>query len=819
MFFTGNKEKNMNMKKLLRPILFAALSVCAALPAVAADKQTVLAFPGAEGGGRFVTGGRGCKVYHVTTLEDYGQGQSPIPGSFRAGLTSDTTIVFDVGGTIDMKQNFDLKGLKNITIAGQTAPGDGITFAGWTTNITNVDNIIIRYCRFRPGAKNVHKDSDGMDAFWGRPFKNAIVDHCSFSWSTDETTSPYRAENFTMQWCLISESLTMSGPSKGRHGYGAIWGGVNTTFHHNMIADHTSRNPRIGGGTFEKDDNSHIALLQISNNIIYDWGFNICYGGGRAQTNYINNWLEAGPGTRDDVAARVIDCGEKGKPGFFYVNGNVLAGNKEISADNSKGIYISDDSKPTTTIAAKPFESEAWAAGNLKVTSAQDAHDAIIASAGATLPRRDAYDARIVTEAKNGIGRFVNRDEEVGGYPCLSSAKRPDGFDTDSDGIPDDYEKANGLNPADAKDGALVAKNGYTNLENYLNQIGGGFTHEVINPTAEIINLQNNDELAEGTAVTVDVKASGRNPIAKIELFRNAEVVASIAPDASGITKISYTVPKAGSCFISAKVTDSEGNATQTTAVALHSIVPAEKANLGKWQQIDIGKPGIKGNAWLEGSKKKSIATVTGSGKLGRSEGAVEGTERSDATKDNFSFLYQTMKGDGSIMAKINSVVAVDNHAFAGLMIRDTLDQDSAAAAFGISCVKSTSYKLDGKTVYRDPSSVYLCGRDVKSGAFDFLGETLDWKDAAKAANIQLQDSIHFRNYDEEIGVYVKLERKGDTFTASYSDNGKKWTVVGKRTIKMGQDVYAGFAVDGNKAANKIDNLNTAKFSDIKFTE
>ena len=195
----------------------------------------------------YATGGRGGDVYVVTNLEDSGE------GSLRYGIETAPAegriIVFNVGGTINLKSTLSFKGKKNITIAGQTAPGDGITVAGYDTNISDSKNIVIRFVRFRVGTENLLNGGDSMDALWGRDNDTFIIDHCTFSWNTDETLSTYRGKNGTVQWCLISESLTVSGHSKGRHGYGGIWGGDNTVFQYNLIANHTSRNPRIGGGS------------------------------------------------------------------------------------------------------------------------------------------------------------------------------------------------------------------------------------------------------------------------------------------------------------------------------------------------------------------------------------------------------------------------------------------------------------------------------------------------------------------------------------------------------------------------------------------
>lgn len=282
---------------------------------------------------------------------------------------------------IRLQSTLDLRKKKNITIAGQSAPGDGITIAGFETNMSDSENIIIRHIRFRPGAEHV-LSSDSMDAIWGRSMRNVMIDHVSTAWGTDETMSLYRAENMTVRWSIISESLTMSGHTKGRHGYGAIMGGVNTTYHHNLVSSHTSRMPRFGGGIVEGDSNDYIGVFDFRNNVIYNWGFNNAYGGGRANVNMVNNYLKAGPATRAEVANQIINAGENNKPGQFYVNENVLEGNSEISNNNALGIKIGSNESPFTKIVDSPFAMDGITEEALITTSAEDAYGAVLAKSG-----------------------------------------------------------------------------------------------------------------------------------------------------------------------------------------------------------------------------------------------------------------------------------------------------------------------------------------------------------------------------------------------------------------------------------------------------
>ena len=788
--------------------VLAALALSAAIgggfPLVA---EELAAFPGAEGGGKYTTGGRGCEVYHVTNLKDYKTGEEAIAGSLRAGIKSNVTIVFDVSGTIEMAEPLRFGEVENITIAGQTAPGAGITLAGFETNISKAQNLIIRYLRFRPGAKNVH-EGDGMDGLWGRQQKNVIIDHCSFSFSTDEGLSPYRAENMSVQWCIISESLTMSGHTKGRHGYGGIWGGVNTTFHHNLLANHTSRNPRIGGGTAEKDDNEHIALLQLSNNVIYNWGFNTCYGGGRSRTNFVNNYEKSGRGTREDVRSRIIDAGENKKPGFFYVSGNYIEGYAEESADNAKGIYVGKNNTNDTTIVDTPFEMEGTKSENLSLESAENCYKSVLANAGATLPHRDAIDARIVWEVKNNEGRYINTDAEVGGYPCLESEARAADFDTDGDGMPDKWEKKHKLNVNDASDGAMTAKSGYTNLEEYLNSLVSA-KYTPVNPEAKISDVKNNTFVKSGENITLNVDIASKQKIASVALFDGATKIAEdkIGKKAKSHT-FNFSLSDTGTHFISVRVTDAKDNAVQTSAVQLHCILDTKASG---WSESDIGSPSVKGTSFEKGG----VLSVLGSGKIGKSEGAISGSTFDNAKTDDFHFVYKKISGDFAFVAKLETVSAVDNHAFSGLMVRNSLDSSSAEAALGLSWVKSTSYKVDGKTLYRNPWSVYLCSRDTDGGEMNALTETLDGKASAEKAGISLIDSVPFKDFDTPLGCYLKLERSGKTIRAFMSTGGAEWSEVGSREIELGDDVYVGFALDANKAANEIDNVNTATFSNI----
>ncbi|MCD8291846.1 MAG: pectate lyase [Prevotella sp.] len=532
--------------------LFAVMALFSTVTAFAQD--TKHAFPGAEGFGRDATGGRGGTVIHVTNLNDSGE------GSLREAVsTANTkTIVFDVGGVIDLES--DLKILGNTTIAGQTAPYPGITIRYYTVQIYG-SNIIMRYIRVRRG--NEKDVNDGADACWGRNYANIILDHCSFSWSIDECASFYDNKNFTMQWCTIAESLNNAGHEKGAHGYGGIWGGKSASFHHNLLAHHTNRSPRLNGARYgwrgSAADNyaSSIEAEQVDlrNNLIYNWGQgNGAYGGMGGYHNIVNNYYKYGPATKNKY--RVFECSctgsnsdeviPKNTYGHFYIDGNYVRDMGEnydwdgvtVDGDDSKGT-IRDTIKLTEPIAT----------GTITTHSAVNTYSKVMAYAGASL-YRDACDARYMEEAETGTATYtgsvtglegiIDTPEDVGGYPETEAVYRPDGFDTDGDGIPDDWEIANGLDPNDETDGNLYTidteKGWYTNLEVYINSL-----------VEDIMKAENEDALDAvdeyyPAYTTTGISLSkATSEVSKIEYYTIGGVKISKPANGISIRKITYS--------------------------------------------------------------------------------------------------------------------------------------------------------------------------------------------------------------------------------------------------------------------------------------
>jgi hypothetical protein len=441
---------------MCRSLFLFLASWCSSIPVISQQTQTI-AFPGAEGFGKYASGGRGGEVLYVTNLNDNG------PGSLRDAIKKKNPriVVFSLSGTIRLKSPLEIEH-GNVTIAGQSAPGDGICIADYPVSV-NADNVIIRYARFRLGDES-KQEADALSGIAGK--ENIIIDHCSMSWSTDECVSFYKNKNFTMQWCIISESLNQSVHSKGKHGYGGIWGGRGATFHHNLLASHSSRLPRFSGSA--STPNSPEELVDFTNNVIYNWKDNSSYGGEKGRYNVVNNYYKPGPATKPKKVWMINPWQPYGE---FYLEGNVVHGNTEISQSNLVGMK---SEHPDSLYDGTPFT-----VVQIKIQSAAEAFSEILLHGGASL-RRDEVDRRVVEGVRTGTSThgankdgIIDSQKDVGGWPELKSTTPP--LDSDHDGMPDEWERRKGLNANDLNDGrSQTLQKGYDNIEVYLNSLLDG---------------------------------------------------------------------------------------------------------------------------------------------------------------------------------------------------------------------------------------------------------------------------------------------------------------------------------------------------------
>jgi pectate lyase len=438
------------------------------------DAAIPIAFPGAEGFGRYTTGGRGGKTVIVSNLNDDG------PGSLRAAVENHKPkiVVFAVSGTIHLESRLSIK--SNTTIAGQSAPGGGICIADQSVSLAG-DNIIVRYIRIRMGdkfQKGGMLDGNGSDdAFGGVRRKHIIVDHCSISWSTDEVCSVYLGDSTTLQWNLISEPLNYSYHfEKGdkdyeHHGFGGIWGGKHLSGHHNLFAHCASRTPRFDGNRNAPDE-----FVDFRNNVIYNWSHNNVYAGEGGTYNLVNNYYKYGPDTKDNVKYRVVNPFKNDKLpyGKFFISGNYVDGSATVTMNNWSGVTM-DKGEAADTIVAKANQPKPY--DQVTTQSAREAYISVLKDAGAVLPVRDTLDERVIKNVEQRSGRLIDvqgalphgtpYDQTTKAWPNLkSAAAEPDG---DHDGMPDDWEKAHGLDNKIADGAGNKLDKYYTNIEVYLN--------------------------------------------------------------------------------------------------------------------------------------------------------------------------------------------------------------------------------------------------------------------------------------------------------------------------------------------------------------
>lgn len=477
------------------------LSIILSAFTISANAQTnILAFPTAEGFGKYASGGRGGQVVFVDNLLDYGSTETAIPGSFRWALKQypgePLTVIFRVSGTIQLKGEPNYSTGRNVndirssradlTIAGQTAPGEGITFRGAKLNFGGSKNMIIRNIRSRIGLSD-----EGQSIFGGsigiENGSNWIVDHCSFGWSIEENMTIYDNTFTTVQNTIVHEGLYEGGHLKGNRSYGSQWGGQSATYYHNLLANNKARSPRFNGS---RGDNDIKVFIEFSNNIDYNWGnSNACYGSDLDvgllrynKTNFLNNYYKPGPGTSSTRLFTEVSAGSNTTiPAKFFFSGNIMEGSQTITDNawlgvNNRTAFTFDQLRSDTLMIDSRFDYMDYKVKNLK--TAEKAYEDVVATVGPIV--RDTVDRRIINEVMNksntvvgasGLKGIIDSPFQVEGYPSYVAANAPADFD--NDGMADAWELVNGLNPEFSSDRNWRTSEGYTALEVYLAYLMG----------------------------------------------------------------------------------------------------------------------------------------------------------------------------------------------------------------------------------------------------------------------------------------------------------------------------------------------------------
>ncbi len=434
------------MKRIVSILIFSVL-----LSATVFARAQQIAFPGAEGYGRFALGGRGGQVLFVSNLNDSG------PGSLRAAVEAEgpRIVVFWVSGTIELQSTLRILNPR-ITIAGQTAAGDGICLKRFPLNIS-ADDAVVRFLRVRLGDE-AGKLMDGIDV---SNAESVMVDHCSVSWTLDEGVNTYHgSKNITIQWCLISEALHDS-PLRNGHGFAASLGGMNSSYHHNLFANNAGRNPSIAGETSNPTIN-----LDFRNNVIFNWQKRRLDG--RPESiNVVNNYYKAGPASRELQSVVKMQCLDTGSFGKWHVDGNLLE--THLGIKRGKELVTIDDRerRVDSVLVERPVQF-----APVLTDTPELAYKKVLDQAGAVLPKRDSHDQRIIREVRSGQATFgdgiVSTQSDVGGWPVLNSAPAP--VDSDADGMPDAWERRFNPNHDLSWSSASDADgDGYTNIEEFLN--------------------------------------------------------------------------------------------------------------------------------------------------------------------------------------------------------------------------------------------------------------------------------------------------------------------------------------------------------------
>lgn len=781
------------------------------------EKVLATAFPTVEGAGKYSQGGRGsaeqqADVYVVTNLTD--SVTDPQPGSLRYGLerrdradgnkSYPRIITFAVGGTIsiDPAASKDARRFNitdNTTILGQTAPGEGITLYGGSVKF-NGKNIIVRYIRCRLG------EGYDLDGATGSG-ENIVIDHCTFNWGVDECFTAKELVNSSIQYNIIANSLAVvnkngvlnsdveiaSGESEAKHGMGSILNGYETTFTHNLYANNGTRNPRFEG-QFTYNNVAYNNKLEFSNNVIYNWGHNTGYGGerGNGQMNFTNNYHKSGPNTIEKVKNYIFDADSGSYKTSIYFNGNVLEGNSEVNADNSKGVKDPTD----YTALSSPVE----LANPYTAETAEAAYQSVLDSVGASKVR-DAQDNRLISNVKNGAGNFINSEFEDGGASTQTwTAEEPD---TDNDGIPDAWEDSHGLNKNDATDATKIIvdetseNNGYTNIEVYANSL----CTTTNGPTVSSLSISDSEGTVLGTSglsayatvyagqsYTVTPSFEGGT---KYEILLNNEVLSDNS---------SVTFNKEGRYVLSAKVYDADGHSTLSPIINVTVLNANATGSLEGFTSIDIGDVKIAGSDNY--NAETGVLTQQGAGHIGIL--ATNGTQEPDA----MHFNYREAKGDVTFIAQIDNLAKLDYYQQSGLMIRADLDADSEFY------MANLSYQKGEDQVFNDVSGTVCKAKHIGSMFRNTKGGNIGYTlNAGGYLGIP-----QVRVGEEPNHGWAKITKVGQDVTISASLDGQTWYDIRTYTTTLPETFYIGFATDAAQETFDLVRLNATEFSNISLT-
>ncbi|MCD7904552.1 MAG: dockerin type I domain-containing protein [Clostridiales bacterium] len=777
-------------------VFMAAASV--SLVSYGDEEQTnLLAFPGAEGGGKYSQGARAngtVEIYHVTNLEDYDPlTETAVEGSLRDALSeSGRIVVFDTDGAIHLTSQLLIP--SNTTILGQTAPGEGITLTGYDVLAeSGASDIILRYIRVRPTDDN-GGEPDGLGGRWNN---NVIFDHCSVSWSVDEAITLYagtsedenleQGRNITVQNSIISESLRMSSHIKGAHGYGGITGGNNSTFYHNLMAHHDSRTPRV---------DREVNVAEITNNIVYNWGYtNSAYGGEpysyhdytqlETNINYTNNYYSYGPSTRTAIRNRIYDVSNSNHnadthpyKANYYFDGNYVYGYSAVTADNSQGV--------NNTSAANLVDTE-FDMGDYALTNpetAQEAYSTILETAGATLPKRDAIDARIVYDVENMTGRIVNNASEVGGMIDINAGATEQRTFT----VDESWKTEKGL--SSYSDGDIITEGefaGYVLLEAYVNDR----TEEqeaptnpeitVLSPAIASVNSTVNGQAVDNgnrTVITEEealnynavASAVGSAAVTSMELYDGNDLIGSYS--GSSINDDISLEP--GTHYLTSRAYNSKGEKTQSTTSIVY--VKAVSEDLGDYSFTEIGKGSFAGEGGAALSEDGSY-TIYGSGYLVNSNSG--GTR---VSSDSCSYIYKAVEGDFDVSLKVLDIPKFDNRQNNGIMFRETLDANSRMGMI------TDTWITNGE------NDKYLTRTTTGGASTSYFFTDESGSDVTNSSSGE----------NHAVAKYMRITREGDDITFYLSQSGSDWTDDERQPVTvtytdLADTVYIGYATDSSE--------------------